>query len=307
MTLPPFHLNSVTIQNASLADKFKLAGQAGFCAMEMWVHDVAPQILSTEDRRAGQRRFGWDPERPAVDANEASELARSNGLSIDGILPGTDVMQRWACKLDAGLLGSLRETIRLCARLHARYVLLPTLAQGSTLKNMAMNLREIGLIARAQGIRIGLEPMGHQPPVNTVDAARKVIEMSGLGRAAGIVLDTFHFFRARQELSALLPLAASEIVAVQINDAMSMPIEKLAGNRHRVLPGNGSFDTQGFCAAILRLGYNGPFTVEVMNAAFRSRSAQINLEICKEAYAASVSVMSAASGTSLRKEALDPI
>lgn len=303
MTLPPIHLNSVTIQNASLADKFKLAGQTGFGALEMWVHDAAPQFLSPKDRVAGQSRFGWETDRPAVDEKELASLALANGLSIDGILPGTDVMQRWSRKLDRGLLRSLHKTIRLCGRLHARYILLPTLSQNSTLKNMAMNLREIGLIAREHGVRIGLEPMGHQPPVDTVDAARKVIDLSGLGQTAGIVLDAFHYFKARQKLSDLLRLPASEIVSVQINDAMSMPIDKLEGNLHRELPGNGIFDTVRFCASVLRLGYDGPFTVEVMNTALRSKSARINLEICKRAYAASVSVITTASGMPLRKEA----
>jgi sugar phosphate isomerase/epimerase len=305
MTLPPIHLNSIIIQEASLADKFNLARQTGFAALELWVHDAAPQILSAQDRRIGQDRFGWDPDRSGVDAQEIAKLAQANELSVDGILPGTDVMMRWARKLDKRLLESLRDTLDLCARLQARYFLLPAFSQGSTLKNMAMNLREIGLIAREAGVKIGLEPMGHLPPVNTVDAVRKVIDMSGLGQTAGIVLDTFHFFRARQKLSDLASLPAGEIVAVQINDARSMPIEKLAGNRHRELPGNGIFDTVGFCAGILHLGYDGPFTVEVMNTAPRSKSVRKNLDICKKAYKASVAVMSTAMGAPLRKEALN--
>lgn len=307
MTLPPIHLNSVTIRNASLADKFNLAGQTGFGALELWVHDAAPQILSAEDRNVGQSRFGWKADQATVEVKEVAALALANGISIDGILPGTDVMLRWARKLDSGLLSSLKKTIRLCRRLHARYVLLPTLSQNSTLKNIAMNLREIGLIAREQDVKIGLEPIGHQPPVDTVDAARKVIELSGLGETAGIVLDSFHYFRARQKLPDLRRLRADEIVAVQISDAVSMPIEKLAGNLHRELPGKGIFDTVGFCASILRLGYSGPFTVEVMNTEPRPKSTRVNLEICKKAYAASVGVIEAASGMPFRKEVLDPI
>ena len=45
MQVPPIFLNTATIKNASLAEKVSLARQCGFDGLEMWVHEIAPQLI----------------------------------------------------------------------------------------------------------------------------------------------------------------------------------------------------------------------------------------------------------------------
>ena len=252
MPVPPIFLNTATIKNASLAEKVSLARQCGFDGLEMWVQEIAPQLLSEADVAVGAARYMLDEVAADVDPVALSELLDRNELAIDGVIPGSDVLQRWSGELDAGLIDSLAATMRTCATLGVRYLVLPTIADEGSLERVALNLREIGALAREHGIRLGLEPIGQTRLVNGVKDALVVLETAGLDDAAGIILDAFHFFRAGQDLSDLATLQSDRIVAVQINDAIEMPLESMFGNRHRDFPGEGIFDVTGFCEAVGR-------------------------------------------------------
>lgn len=293
--LPPIHLNTLTIKDASLRDKFRLARDAGFAGLEVGIGDVAPHLLTEMDKIEGRERYLLESNEVETD-NVATAIAAAPGLIVDGVMPGTDVMMRWAHQLDDGLLQSLDETCRTCAELAGRYVVLPALTDDGTPSDIARNLREIGALARKYQVRLGLEPMGHARVVNTVSTALDVLDRAALGSGAGIILDAFHFFRAGEGLQNLASLPSDRIVAVQINDAISLPRAELFGNRHRTFPGRGVFNVVGFCGAVLERGYKGPFTIEVMNPSIWSLSAQ---EICREAFECGAAVLACATGSTV--------
>ena len=291
MTLPPIHLNSVTIRGTPIQVSIPMAGQCGFDGMELWMHDAAPQRLSAADRKLGSERFDWHPDPEPVDADEIKRLAKSNGITIDGILPGSDAMLRWTGKLDEPVLSSLADAISLCAQLDARYVLLPTLGDDPSHSTVARNLREIAEVARIHGTILGIEPIGHMRTFNSVETVRDLIEQAEADDVAGIVLDAFHFFRARQQLHVLDTIPRHVIVAVQINDAMAMPIDDMVGNLHREFPGRGVFDVTAFCCKLIAIGYSGPFTIEIINPGIRSDTPNRAREACRKAYACGVEVL----------------
>jgi 4-hydroxyphenylpyruvate dioxygenase len=304
MPLPALHLNTATIRDAALAEKFVLAANCGFSGLEMWINEVAPELLTGADIDEGHARFGWSKDISNSVPPDPVALAGKNHIVMDGIMPGTDIMMRWGSHLDAGMLDSLAGTMRICATLNARYIVLPALADDISLKGIAANLREIAALAREYEVNIGLEPMGHAELVNTIGKARAVLDLADAGPGVGIVLDSFHFFRAGEQLGNLASLARDQIIAVQINDAIALPLKQLFGNLHRTYPGAGIFDVSGFCEAVLNCGYDGPFTVEMLNPEIWSRPAE---EVCREAFASSVAVLSAAQGTSLHREVVNDV
>jgi len=293
ISLPPIYLNTVLIKDLPLHTKIRLAAENGFDGIEMWVNDSAPQLLTLDDRQLALERYEWDCKSTYENPDSTVEALQDNKLVFDGIIPGMDILQRWSEGLDEELLESIGRTFKICALLGGRYVVLPILAEQGSLASIASNLSEIASLAAENNVQIGLEPIGHAQLFNSVKDALAVLEAADTGGTAGIVLDSFHYFRAGQELSDLRLLAKEQIMTVQLNDALDMPVQALLGTKHRYYPGSGIFNVAGFCEAVLSLGYDGPFTVEIMNSQLWSKPAE---EICRKAFDACVSVLSQASG-----------
>lgn len=271
MVSPALQLNTITIKDAALADKFSWAAACGYGALEMWAHDAAPHLMTEADWKMAETRFlvGRAGEsRPGATMETVSRLAGEHGVSVAGLIPGIDVLMRWHDSLDEDMLESLADTIDACADLGGRYFVLPVLGEGGSLQGTADNLKRIAQYAVPKGIRLGLEPMGHIKKCGRLPEALETLELSGLGAHAGLVVDCFHFFRAGQDISSISALQAGQIVMVHLNDALDLPLGELVGNKHRAYPGHGIFDVVGFCRAILETGYVGPFTTEIMNEAY---------------------------------------
>lgn len=204
--------------------------------------------------------------------------------------------------MNDGLITAFDATLQVIATLGGRYIVLPALADTGSPEQIAQNLRELAPIARNHSVRLGLEPIGHTGVVRTVRDAQAVLDAAGLGDDAGIVLDAFHLFRAGQTPADIGPLAPSRIVAVQINDALPLPFATLVGNRHRQFPGHGVFNITGFCEAVLSLGYEGAFVVEVLNPEITSRPAE---EVCRDAFTTASAVVADAMTRGRRRTAAD--
>jgi len=234
-------LDTITIRQAGLEDKFRLAAAAGFQGLELWHDEIAPS----------PRRI--------------VRLAEHYGLAIGGVCPGPKVYawdHRWTD--DLGRL--FAERLPRYAETGARYIVLPVMSEEGDLAQIADNLYEVCRLAEPHGLAVGLEPIGHVRRLSRfADAFRIVREVGG---NAGLVLDAFHFFRGRNDLAVLDTVDPGAICAVHLDDAMDLPLDALVGYRHRLYPGRGIFDVQGFVTALMRAGYRGAWTVELLNAAY---------------------------------------
>lgn len=132
----------------------------------------------------------------------------------------------------------------------------------------------------AVGCRIGLE-FSAGSELHSIDAARQLIERAGL-REAGIVVDTWHFFRTGAPWSQLEGLPVEALAYVQLSDGkfptpQNDPRETLDA---RLLPGRGEFDLQRFAAALEALGFHGAICLEVLNAELRRQTAESYASQC---------------------------
>jgi len=293
--LPPLVLNTALLGTAPMGRKLELAAASGFTGVEVWLHEVAPDMLTDADAAELEARFGITADRAPLDTAGLLSGARRLGLAFDGLLPAADAMTRWSHALDDALIKRFAGMLDVAVTLGCRYLVLPTVTTTGTLGDVAGSLGELAGIARERGVRLGLEPIGHSPVMSTVAQALTVLERSGAGsEEAGIVLDAFQFFRAGQSLTDLAPLAPGQIAAVQINDAIDLPREALFGNRHRDYPGHGIFDVAGFCAAVLALGHDGPFAVEIINPALMAQPPKVT---SREAFRSSAGVLQGAAAS----------
>jgi sugar phosphate isomerase/epimerase len=149
----------------------------------------------------------------------------------------------------------------------------PCHATRTYLKNFQLHVDRLGRVAaalRAQGVRLGLEYVAPRtswtrarfPFIHTMAEMKDLIGALG-SDGVGLVLDSWHWYTARETVEDLLTLSAKDVVAVDLNDAPAgKPIdEQLDGKRD--LPGaTGVIDLAGFLGALRRIGYDGPVRAE---------------------------------------------
>lgn len=120
------------------------------------------------------------------------------------------------------------------------------------------------------GSRIALEPL----PFSNVADFRPAGELIRAADhpAAGLTVDIWHLERGPSTLADLAALPAGSVFVVELNDAAAAqghPFEDTI--RRRVLPGDGMFDVAGFIRVFTDGGFTGPWGVEMLSDAYRSR------------------------------------
>ena len=134
-------------------------------------------------------------------------------------------------------------------------------------------LREVARILMKESCLLGLEyvaPMtarvGH--PFIFIHTMKEMIELIGEMKMknVGLLLDSFHWYAAKENRRDILELDKKQIIYVHINDAPNVPIDELRDDE-RCLPGEtGVIDIDGFFYGLRELEYDGPITPETFNS-----------------------------------------
>jgi len=127
----------------------------------------------------------------------------------------------------------------------------------------AASLGEAAELADRFGIRIALEFQKTSPVCACLETAIALVEQAG-SRNAGVCLDVFHFQTGPSKLEDLGGLTRENLAWVQLCDVSGTPRE-LAGDRDRILPGDGDFPLGPIVAHLERIGYDGFVALELAN------------------------------------------
>lgn len=131
-----------------------------------------------------------------------------------------------------------------------------------SLETMQAKFRALCSRADEEGLAIALELVAWGN-VRDVDTALAII---GDIPNAGLVIDSWHVFRAGVPLADLRRIAANKILCVQVNDAGKVPVgQRSAETMNRSLCGQGAFDLAAFAATLDEMGVVAPFSVEVIS------------------------------------------
>lgn len=108
---------------------------------------------------------------------------------------------------------------------------------------------------------------------------------------AGVVVDAWHVFRGRIPISEIARISPDKILCVQVNDADPEPVGPLAQDTMRRKPcGNGSFDLEGFAAALDRAGARIPYSIEIISpdcaALSAEEAARVSIESARRVFRA---------------------
>lgn len=106
----------------------------------------------------------------------------------------------------------------------------------------------------------------------------------------GILLDSWHFFRSRSDLSLLETIPPEAITGVQISDAAADPWGSLWEDttRRRLLPGSGAFPLGEFVGTLQSIGVECPLAVEMISEEHMGLAVD---EAARQSYDATIAVL----------------
>lgn len=133
------------------------------------------------------------------------------------------------------------------------------------------DLRLAADVLAPAGIRIAFEFTSYGNPTSLADAVA-ICERVGW-EDCGLLVDAWHVFRGGESLAELAALDGGRIALVHVDDGAAAPFADALeeGRFHRLLPGDGAFDLDGFFGALEAGGYAGPVSLEVLSEELRRR------------------------------------
>ena len=142
----------------------------------------------------------------------------------------------------------------------------------------AARLGEVARILRDHGLRLGLEYVGtpssrqgrRYPFIHCLREMRELVAEIGTGNV-GLVLDSWHWWTAREEETDVLALKAEEVISVDLNDAPAgLTLDQQRDGKRELPAVTGIIPVGSFLRALKRIGYDGPVRAEPFNAALNA-------------------------------------
>ncbi len=241
-----FCLNTSTIKPQPLLSKIKLAGQAGYDGIELWINDIYDHI--------GHGGEVADVEKSLAD----------HGL----IVPSVIAIRQWG-DMDGWEYQLVKEEAKrrfaLGARLGAPYIVATPpleLARQDHLPERYFDLLQIG---REEGIKPTFEYISFFKSVyNLADAWRIVQETDDPD--SSIILDAFHNWNSNSTLDDLRAIPLDKISHYHIDDADPDLPATTQKDPDRVMPGEGQIDLASEIAVLKEKGYDKTMSLELFNA-----------------------------------------
>ncbi|WP_368498390.1 sugar phosphate isomerase/epimerase family protein [Herbiconiux sp. A18JL235] len=149
---------------------------------------------------------------------------------------------------------------------------------------LVREFRKLAEEAADAGTRLALEAL---PMTNfsTIEAGQRFLSEVA-HPAAGLCIDIWHVYRGGTPIDELTGFVdPATLFAVELNDARAAQPADLWIDTvdERMLPGEGEWDVAGFINVIRGLGFDGPWGVEILSAAHRSRRLDEALDAARSA------------------------
>ncbi len=134
-------------------------------------------------------------------------------------------------------------------------------------------LREVGTVLEGHGLRLGLEYLGtkrlwtarRHAFVHSMAECLQLIGEAGKSNI-GVVIDSWHWWTARDTVDEIVKLSNSQVVSADLNDAPTGIERDDQYDNQRELPvTTGMIDAKAFLSALVQIGYDGPIRAEPFN------------------------------------------
>lgn len=238
-------LNTSTIRPTPLLEKIRLAGEAGYAAIEPWNDEITAYI----------DQGGSMPElkRALSDAGlrVVSVIALHGWITADGAE-------------HARVLEDCRRRMAQAAELGSPYIVASPPQEVVDLGRATERFAELLRIGEEIGVTPSMEFLGFVDGIKNVASAWAIASGTGHARAT-IVADVFHMIRGGGKVDDLLQVSGDRLANFHINDVPAKPDPLTQKDEDRVMVGDGIADLARVIANLRTIGYRGPLSLELFN------------------------------------------
>jgi 2-keto-myo-inositol isomerase len=238
-------LNTSTIRPTPLLEKIRLAGEAGYAAIEPWNDEITAYI----------EQGGSMP--------ELKRALSDAGLRVVSVI----ALHGWITSDGAEherVLDDCRRRMAQAAELGSPYIVASPPQQVVDLGRATERFAELLRIGEGIGVRPSMEFLGFVDGIKDVAGAWAIA--SGTGDAsATVVADVFHMIRGGGRVDDLLQLPGDRLANFHINDVPAQPDPLTQKDEDRVMVGEGIADLPRVIANLRTIGYRGPLSLELFN------------------------------------------
>ena len=238
-------LNTSTIRPTALLDKIKIAGQAGYQAIEPWNDEI------TEFLDAG-----------GTIATLKSALADA-GLKVVSVI----ALHGWVTAEGADydrVLDDCRRRMDQAAALGSPSIVASPPREVINLDHAAARFADLLKLGRQAGVRPSMEFLGFVDGIKNVESAWTIVQNSG-DPEAPVVADVFHMIRGGGSVDDLRTIPGDRLSCFHINDVPAFPNPLLQTDSDRVMVGEGIADLPRVIGNLRAIGYHGPLSLELFN------------------------------------------
>ncbi len=225
-------LNTSTIRPTPLLEKIRIAGAAGYQAIEPW-NDEVTEYLSKGGTLDTLRRALSDAGLKVV-----SMIALHGWIGADG-------------DEKVKVFEECRRRMDQAAALGSPYIVASPPRTVVDLDRASARFAELLALGRGAGVLPTMEFLGFSEGVNSLSTARTIAFGSGAADAT-IVADVFHMIRGGGSVDDLLEIKGSRIANFHINDLPAEPPPTTQSDPDRVMVGEGIADLPRVIANLLR-------------------------------------------------------
>ncbi|MBX9788542.1 MAG: sugar phosphate isomerase/epimerase [Pirellulales bacterium] len=240
-----FCLNTSTIQPASLLDKIRIAGEAGYSGIELWINDVEGYLA--EGHKVAEVRTALD------DAG----LARPSMISLRDWCTADEA--KFAAAVDAA-----KRRLDLARELGVERIVAGPPGDDVPQALAVERYGQILDISIDRGVPASLEFLGFVKGINTLERAWAIC--GSVGNPAGTITpDVWHMFRGGSDFKVLDDIPVDHISCFHWNDAPREPTREQQTDADRVYPGDGILDLHALADTLREKSFTGALSLELFN------------------------------------------
>jgi sugar phosphate isomerase/epimerase len=238
-------LNTSTIRPTPLLEKIRVAGRAGYQAIEPWNDEIDEYL-----RQGGT----------IVELRTAIAEA---GLKVVSVI----ALHSWVTT-DGDEYAKARDEccrrMEQAAQLGSPYIVASPPQEVVDLGRATERFRELMGMGRIFGVTPSMEFLGFVDGIKNVASAWVIAQGTGNPQAT-VVADVFHMIRGGGSIDDLLLLSGDHLANFHINDVPAKPDPLTQTDYDRVMVGDGIADLKKVIANLRQIGYKGPLSLELFN------------------------------------------
>jgi 2-keto-myo-inositol isomerase len=238
-------LNTSTIRPTPLLAKIKVAGRAGYQAIEPW-NDEIDEYLN-QGGTIGELKSAISDAGLKV----VSVIALHSWVTTDG----DDY---------AKVLDECKRRMDQAVQLGSPFIVASPPQEVVDLGRATKRFSELMELGKSMGVIPSMEFLGFVDGIKNVASAWAIAQGTGDPKAT-VVADVFHMIRGGGSVDDLLQLSGDRLANFHINDVPAQPDPLTQTDYDRVMVGEGIADLKKVIANLRSIGYHGPLSLELFN------------------------------------------